>query len=50
MTKKPKKFNQKNVTQRSDKPDELVMICVDKPDFGKRLVSEFRQLKEKCNG
>ncbi|VEJ54597.1 hypothetical protein [Pragia fontium] len=50
MTKKPKKFNQKNVTQRSDKPDELLMICVDKPVFGKRLASEFRKLQEQRNG
>lgn len=31
--------------QRAEKPDELAMIALNHPDFGKRLVNEFKELK-----
>ena len=50
MAKKHSNHKKKEVTQRAEKPDELLMICVDKPVFGKRLASEFRKLQEQRNG
>lgn len=31
--------------QRAEKPDELAMIALNHPDFGKRLIDEFKKLK-----
>jgi len=31
--------------QRADKPDELAMIALNNPEFGKRLVEEFKKAK-----
>lgn len=37
---------QRDLTQeRSAKPDELVMVCVDNPIFGHKLVEKFKELK-----
>ncbi|MDA5494756.1 hypothetical protein PGS50_16030 [Yersinia intermedia] len=37
---------QRDVTQqRSANPDELVMVCVDNPIFGHKLVEKFKELK-----
>lgn len=37
---------QRDVTQqRAAKPDELVMVCVDNPIFGHKLVEKFKELK-----
>lgn len=35
--------------QRAEKPDELTMIALDHPDFGKRLIDEFKKLKRKLS-
>ncbi len=44
---------QRDVTQqRSAKPDELVMVCVDNPIFGHKFAEIFRGIKsgrEKAN-
>ncbi|WP_334320396.1 hypothetical protein [Gilliamella apicola] len=31
--------------QRADKPDELAMIALNNPEFGKRLIKEFNKAK-----
>lgn len=31
--------------QRADKPDELAMIALNNPEFGKRLIEEFKKAK-----
>ncbi len=46
MRKKQRNSNRSDVTQqRSAKPDELVMVCVDNPIFGHKLVEKFKELK-----
>ncbi|MHA3345201.1 hypothetical protein [Yersinia kristensenii] len=46
MRKKQINSNRSDVTQqRSAKPDELVMVCVDNPIFGHKLVEKFKELK-----
>lgn len=49
MKKYRKKFTKKDRFQRAEKPDELMMICHDKPAFGKRLVDAFKQAKAGIN-
>lgn len=31
--------------QRAEKPDELAMIALSNPEFGKRLIEEFKKAK-----
>lgn len=46
MRKKQRNSNRSDVTQqRSAKPDELVMVCVDNPIFGNKFVEKFKELK-----
>ncbi|MFQ6282015.1 hypothetical protein [Yersinia enterocolitica] len=46
MRKKQRNSNRSDVTQqRSAKPDELVMVCVDNPLFGHKFTEIFRGLK-----
>ncbi|HHH2116714.1 TPA: hypothetical protein ACPZUT_002093 [Yersinia enterocolitica] len=46
MRKKQRNSNRSDVTQqRSAKPDELVMVCVDNPIFGHKFTEIFRGLK-----
>ncbi|HHP0423703.1 TPA: hypothetical protein ACRZWP_004878 [Yersinia enterocolitica] len=46
MMRKKTNAKQQDVTQqRSAKPDELVMVCVDNPIFGHKPVEKFRELK-----
>lgn len=46
MMRKKTNAKQRDVTQqRSTKPDELVMVCVDNPIFGHKFTEIFRGLK-----
>ncbi|CFR14788.1 Uncharacterised protein [Yersinia frederiksenii] len=46
MMRKKTNAKQREVTQqRSAKPDELVMVCVDNPIFGNKLVEKFKEIK-----